>query len=414
MAFFTPSFQASITPPGGGAINSGNPNDFSVTWQGSPRWDPNSNPLANYQVPPNSFPEGYNFGASLIQSNGAPQGGVYSQQSFGGTTPNGSFNYGAQPINMSNLPKPPSSPMGPFPQQTAGQTVPSGGFGQSGWNPGFQQNLGAYNPSQYADMNTSNQLAQSLGGNVLQTRIPTGPFNVPAQNTIDFGGEGKLNAGLLAERYAKYDKATADAMTQAELAGLSNSVSGNLGDDLGYMSQFSNIQGGGQYGGQGQNMGQFLRQPGSTPSLSAPNAPQQYWSGGAPGGGNSPGTVNPPLIPGISSPQTPGAAGYVHQNLVPGMSGPQPVFGTMPGRAGGFGRFSNFSAANPMSQAALLGLLQTGVNTGFRNRPGNASNSALLSGLLGRPSLLGYLNPVSAYGGGGGSFGFGFNPFLGG
>ena len=56
---------------------------------------------------------------------------------------------------------------------------------------------------------------------------------------LDFGGDGQLNAGLMAERYAKYDRATADAMTRAELAYMSPRQNPNEDSQGGSMGSWS-------------------------------------------------------------------------------------------------------------------------------------------------------------------------------
>jgi len=126
---------------------------------------------------------GFN-GASLVQSNGNPLGGVYGQP--------GQF----------------GNPAAPPPQQNQNS------FGNPGWKPSYNA-PGGYNPLQYADDNTANTLAQGLGGTVERTKT-LGPFGDFGQNQINFGNGNQLNAGLLADRYSKYDAATANAMTDAE------------------------------------------------------------------------------------------------------------------------------------------------------------------------------------------------------
>jgi len=87
-------------------------------------------------------------------------------------------------------------------------------FGNPGWKPSYNA-PGGYNPLQYASDGTANELAQGLGGTVSRTKT-LGPFGDFGQNQIDFGNGNQLNAGLLADRYSKYDAATANAMTDAE------------------------------------------------------------------------------------------------------------------------------------------------------------------------------------------------------
>lgn len=149
--------------------------------------EPPETPLGGaMQNPPST--SGFN-GASLVQTNGNPQGGVYSQ-----------------PGNFGNPAAPP--PTAPPPAQNQSS------FGNPGWKPSYNA-PGGYNPLQYASDNTANELAQGLGGTVSRTKT-VGPFGDFGQNQIDFGNGNQLNAGLLADRYSKYDAATANAMTDAE------------------------------------------------------------------------------------------------------------------------------------------------------------------------------------------------------
>jgi hypothetical protein len=143
---------------------------------------------------------------------------------------------------------------------------PTTQYGGSNWTPTFQTNLGGYNPSQYATVETANDLAGrinsglGLGGNVIQTHS-SGPIQPPPQQMIDLGGDSPLNAGLLAERYKKYDQATADAMTRAELAlqGPKPAMNEDMqGGAFGSYSQFAPSPGGSLNLGGGQNIGQFV------------------------------------------------------------------------------------------------------------------------------------------------------------
>jgi len=151
-------------------------------------------------------------------------------------------------------------------------------------DPGFD-NYPGYNQSQYANMATANNLAQQLGGSVNQTRnafgSPTGP---PPQNMIDFGGADMLNAGLLAERYAKYDRATADAMTRAELAQMgprsSGMAEGEEGGQFGTRSFYQPVSGGQNFLGQGANLGSSV---GSNFNIAPPARPTGFNLGGGPG-----------------------------------------------------------------------------------------------------------------------------------
>lgn len=171
MAQFNPSYQGSL-------------DGFSYGGGGST--EP-TNPLTEG----NPSTSGFN-GASLVQTNGNPQGGVYGQP--------GSFGNPAAPPSSGG------SPGGGMQNQNS--------FGNPGWKPSYSA-PGGYNPLQYADNNTANSLAQGLGGSVYRTVTP-GPFGDFGQNLIDFGNGNQLNAGLLGDRYSKYDRATADAMTAAE------------------------------------------------------------------------------------------------------------------------------------------------------------------------------------------------------
>jgi len=73
-----------------------------------------------------------------------------------------------------------------------------------------------YNPAQYAPRELAEELASQLGGTVTQTEV-TGPIKPPPQTMINIGGV-ELNAGLVADLYAKYPKELVDRMIQEELA----------------------------------------------------------------------------------------------------------------------------------------------------------------------------------------------------
>lgn len=142
---------------------------------------------------------------------------------------------------------------------------PTSQFGGPNWTPTYQT-PGGYNPSQYATVDTANSLAGSigsglgLGGNVIQTQS-SGPGGPPPQQMIDFGGDSPLNAGLLAERYKKYDHDTADRMTRDELAlqGPKPAMNADMqGGAMGSYSQFAPSEGGSLNLGGGQNIGQFV------------------------------------------------------------------------------------------------------------------------------------------------------------
>ena len=167
MGQFTPGYQPSL-------------DGFSYGGSGSTAPE---TPLGGGAPSPNGSTSGFN-GASLVQTNGNPQGGVYSQP--------GRF----------------GNPAAPPPAQNQNS------FGNPGWKPSYNA-PGGYNPLQYADDNTANMLAQGLGGTVERTKT-VGPFGDFGQNQISFGNGNQLNAGLLADRYSKYDAATANAMTDVE------------------------------------------------------------------------------------------------------------------------------------------------------------------------------------------------------
>lgn len=329
---------------------------------------------------------------SLVQNN-QPQGGVFSGPGFTGGNQSGMSPAGDVPGNtvMQN----PNgtafdadqngNPTGPYVNPSAGASGYNNAFGTSAWNPQYQQNLGSYNPAQYATTGTANDLAQMLGGRVQQTRYDqASPFGIPPQNMINFGGADSLNAGLLADRYAKYDRATADAMTRAELAMMGpgqNPNADSQGGSMGSWSQYTAAPGGNDYSGQGANMGQYLG-TGARPQGGVGNggaAPQQY--------GNqiyNTGMLQPTVMPGggqhIAPPQGGGLfGGYLRNGSMP----------QMPPRFGGFGQYGAFNAANS-----------------FRNRP-PAFNQGLMGAMMGMPSLLSRLNQVSGFGGQGGPFGMG-------
>jgi hypothetical protein len=110
-------------------------------------------------------------------------------------------------------------------------------------SPTYQTPAG-YNSTQYADLATAQQLAQALGGKLVQT-TSAGPFNVAPQYLIDFGNGVQLDAGLLAKRYSTESKALADQETSTELYNLKTgdySYNNNIASAPGYTpvsSQFN-------------------------------------------------------------------------------------------------------------------------------------------------------------------------------
>lgn len=274
---FTPTWQGGFNPNAGGS---------------TPGFDGNGGGAGLGETPAST--SGFN-GASLVSSNGNPLGGVYGQPGAFGNAP-----------LVGGVPG-------------VGGTNPNANT-QTAWNTNFKpsfQSVGGYNPSQYADLNTANTLASNLGGNVLQTKMGAGdPFGVPPQASIDFGGGSPLNAGLLAERYAKYDKATADAMTRAELA-----MQGPRNDspDASFAQQFQPLTGGTQALAPGANsgfssaIGTNLRAP-TTPSptplgSSPPPATSPTVPPSAGGPGTEPPVVNPLTPPASTTANNQQAAG---------------------------------------------------------------------------------------------------------
>ncbi|MCC7497319.1 MAG: hypothetical protein IT160_07065 [Bryobacterales bacterium] len=73
-----------------------------------------------------------------------------------------------------------------------------------------------YNHTQWASDATAQQVAQNTGGSVVRSEVYGGAM--PTWNLIDYGGQDKFNAGLVAQLYATYPKWQADAMLAAEQA----------------------------------------------------------------------------------------------------------------------------------------------------------------------------------------------------
>jgi len=324
---------------------------------------------AAYTSPDKGAVNGGGFNVNSLVQNNQPLGGVYSQGFNSGNPANPNPTVpGDTPMQNPNGTAFDAdnngNPTGPYVNPSAGASGYNNPFGTSAWRPQYE-NFSGYNPYQYANNNTANNLAQALGGRVMQTRYDqASPFGVPPQSMIDFGGADMLNAGLLADRYAKYDRATADAMTRAELAQMGPRQDPNgdsQGGSMGSWSQYANRDGGQDYLGQGANMGQFIG------NGQGPQNPG--------GGGNSPMQYQNQIF---NTNQTPG--GYLR--------GGSPRPPQLP-RYGGFGQASQFGAQNP-----------------FFSRPGQF-NAGLMGSLMGQPSLLSRMNQVSGFGGQGGPFGMG-------
>lgn len=194
---------------------------------------------------------------SSVQNN-RPQGGVYAQPgAFGNppaqTTSTPTFNpFGGNYLGNQNVINAQTNPNSFVPPSNQPARNPFA-------NPGFDSYSG-YNPSQYANIATSNNLAQQLGGSVNQTRNANGsPVGPPPQNMVDFGGADMLNAGLLAQRYASMPREQADAITRAELAQMgprsSGMGEGEEGGQFGSLSFYQPVSGGQNFLGQGSNLG---------------------------------------------------------------------------------------------------------------------------------------------------------------
>ncbi len=297
----------------------------------------------------------------------------------------------------------------PVDPQIAAQNGGTGGAGTPGrsffngsnWNPTFQQNAG-YNPSQYATTETANTLAGALGSglglgaNVMQTQnAPGSPIGPPPQQMLDFGGSDMLNAGLMAERYRRYDHATADAMTRAELALMGPRQAPNedsQGGSMGSWSQYGQSAGGSQNLGGGQNIGQFIGE----------NAGGAFGSRPTGGGGINP-NGNP--VTGQYGQGNLGQAAPNYQNYHPqappprqappdhGMAHPPqqaPQFGNRM-NYGGFGQNQQFNQANQFSGVQQLMQMLMGGQGGMlqqRGRAGQYGNGGQMSGLMGMPSFL--------------------------
>lgn len=222
---------------------------------------------------------------------GDPSNGQGFDQFAAPVGPIGGYNYGpaqgpwANPNDSANgFNKMPSNEQSQMDRINGGGGQSGGGkewFNGQNWNPTFHQ-YGGYNPLQYATTDTANTLAGQvgsglgLGGNVIQTRNAPGFGGAPPQASIDFGGDSPLNAGLLADRYKKYDHATADQMTRDELAMQGPRRDPNAdsqGGAMGSWSMFEGLPGGAPNLGGGQNIGQFVgenagwRGPGNSPGV---------------------------------------------------------------------------------------------------------------------------------------------------
>ena len=252
----------------------------------------------------------------------------------GQTFNNPSASYGGVPgVGGAN----PAAPTYSTRPQPNGPAAPPA-FGQPGWQGTFSA-PGGYNPSQYADDNTANTLAQALGGTVNRTKT-LGPFGDFGQNQINFGPGQDYNAGLLAERYAKYDRATADAMTAAE-----------------------------------RNMG---------PAVTDPNAGARFMNINGPTTTHTPAPATAAPADGAPAPAPTNPWGPVN----------------LRGYRGGFGRASAFGSANPFSFNNLENmLLGGGGNMGYRTRSNPFGNGGSMAGFANLLNGLRYSGLLNNYGG---------------
>lgn len=333
------------------------------------------NPWAMQQPPtasPAADPGQTSYGQSLVANNPA-QGGVY------GT----GFGYGSdsQPLNTPTAAQYAAAnaggPMGPFQASGGSNSASQSGQGAPSpfANPTFE-NYSGYNPAQYATLGTANNLAQQLGGNVMQTQMAQGsPFSVPNQNAVYLGGNDPLNAGLLAQRYAKYDRATADAMTRDEMRMMNPSAGPSYGSDTSIFQArpggAQNLGGGNAFTSQiGRNFSPGAAGLGTAGNSGNSGGFQNFQSGGFPGFGGS------------------FAGGFPQQQHGGGQSGGiGGGYNPFQGFVGGLGRSSNFMRANPFGSSF----------TGYRARQPQLGGG-MYSALQGNPFLYGAM----AAGAGGG------------
>ena len=288
---------------------------------------------------------------------------------------------------------------------------PTSQYNGANWNPTYQSNPG-YNPSQYATLDTANTLAGGvgsglgLGANVRQTQnAPGSPIGPPPQLMLDFGGADPLNAGLLAERYGKYDHATADRMTRDELALMGPRQAPGEGS-YGSQSMFGPSAGGNQNLGGGQNIGQFVgERKGAgfgSPGVSVPQPPA---SGILPNGNAFPGRG---YGRGGRYGSGGGSGGYPQQSNRPLQFGNRANYG-------GFGAANQFQGANQGAQLQQLMQMLLGgrggtLQTRNRQSPFQAGNMSDFAGMLngnrgGGQSFNPYSNGIN-YGGGSGTRGY--------
>lgn len=196
-------------------------------------------------------------------------------------------------------------------QGQSGQPGPAPGM--PGYTPTYRQDLpGGYNSAQYADLNTTNDLARYLGAQTVQTQnAPGSPIGPPSQYALNMSSGDPFNAGLVADIYAKYPRAVADQIMGAQMAsaGVGNGysmVGGNPNAPGGGRSaqeaQFnSNVQGGANFIGQGQFRGaptsNSIGQGGASAPWQQPQQQAQQQGGGAGMGGPGPQTGGGEPIP---------------------------------------------------------------------------------------------------------------------
>jgi len=276
----------------------------------------------------------------------------------------------------------------------------------------YRQDVGGYNPFQYATDDTTNSLAKLFGATAGKTTDPNGPggigFGPPSQNMLDFGGGYVGNAGLTQQFIDAFGLDRARQMFADQQAYSQNNKMGDgpmlgIGTDpslQGYNPNLSQPTTFGQRANFGASPSSFYNNPrsgGQMPQMPGAQPPQMGQPPSAGPGGGMGG-------PGMGGPQQPPFGGGGFPGFGGGGFGGGFGGGRMP-QFGGYNQWGNPFQGNPFGMMGggfgggsnMYGFGGGGMGGGMMN-PWMGGGGGMMGGIAG---LLNQVQGLRRGGGGG-------------